>query len=49
MTGSHGVFCEIPSNDKKIHEFYAKLGFLHIQLPSGTTGSDCKLFMGRVI
>ncbi len=49
MIGSHGVFCEISSSDKKMLDFYARLGFLHIPKPAGTTHSDNTLFMGRVI
>ncbi|CAG2170295.1 unnamed protein product, partial [Oppiella nova] len=46
--GSTGVFCEIPVSDKKLFDFYSKLGFLHIQV-SNELPNDCSIFMGRVI
>ncbi|CAG2122337.1 unnamed protein product [Medioppia subpectinata] len=46
--GSVGVFSEIPASDKKLFDFYSKLGFLHIQV-SNELPNDCSIFMGRVI
>ncbi|XP_054167405.1 protein O-GlcNAcase-like isoform X2 [Oppia nitens] len=46
--GSVGVFSEISSTDKKLFDFYSKLGFLQIQVSSDCT-NEMSIFMGRVI
>lgn len=45
--GSKGVYCRIPNNDKKLLDFYTKLGFQTLQLSNATEKDD--LYVGRII
>ncbi|OTF69764.1 hypothetical protein BLA29_010325, partial [Euroglyphus maynei] len=45
--GSKGLYCRIPSNDKKMVEFYLKLGFQTISMINAIATDD--VYVGRII